>query len=401
MDCYFKIALIILAVQLLFTIFAIKNYRYAVSKYVRKRDSYRPKTALIVPCKGIDAAFEKNITSFFKQDYEDYILWLVVEDKADKAYEKLLQLKDELAPSSKACEVAIKIAGKSTLCSQKIHNLLYCYENLPSDIEVMAFADSDICIRDNWLSHLVYPLCKDKYGASGGYRWFVPKKNNIATLALSATNAKIAQLLGNSIFNQLWGGSMAIKVANFRKFGIDKIWQTSLSDDLSMSYAIKKNHLKIAFAPACLVASYEETNWHDLFEFGRRQFLIARIVSWWTWLFGLASSLLAVIGLWGSAFMACYAVIKNFDNTYLFIAVPILFFCAQLARAVLRQNMISKLLKEDLQKMKAARIADIWFFWLWSIFILIFILSSAFGRKITWRGIKYKMISPTETVVID
>ena len=401
MDLYFKTVLILLAIQVLFTMHIVKNYRYALNKYIRDRIYYRPKTALIVPCKGLDSSFEKNITSFFRQDYKEYILWFVVEDNSDEAYEKLVELKRKLASDSTASEVTIQIAGKSNRCSQKIHNLLYCYENLPDDIEVMAFADSDICIRDNWLSHIVYPLSKDKYGSAGGYRWFVPKKNNIASLALSATNAKVAQLLGNTIFNQLWGGSMAIKVEKFREFGIDKLWKKSLSDDLSMSYAVKKAHYKIAFVPVCLVASYEQTTWRGLFEFGRRQFLITRIASFGTWLFGLCSSIFAVAGLWGMVFMAVYAAVKGLDNLYLFIGAPILFFTIQLIRAIMRQHMISKLLKDDVPKMKAAMIADMCFFWVWSILILIFIVISAFGRKITWRTIKYKMISPTETVVID
>jgi len=73
-------------------------------------------------------------------------------------------------------------------------------------------------------------------------------------------NAKIAQQLGNTRFNQAWGGSMAIRVDVFRKVGLDKIWPKVLSDDLSLTYAVKKAGMKLAFVPTCLVASYEEGN---------------------------------------------------------------------------------------------------------------------------------------------
>ena len=43
---------------------------------------------------------------------------------------------------------------------------------------------------------------------------------------------------------------------------------------------------------------------------------------------------------------------------------------------------------------------DIFLFWVWSPLLLIFILSSAFGRTICWRGIRYKLVGPTETKVI-
>ena len=403
MDWYYYIALTLILSQLLFSVQVYNNYRYALKKYKRNRWWYRPRTALLVPCKGLDSAFQKNVTSFFNQDYENYLLQFVVADKSDPAYDELCKLKNHLSRDSKAQDVQVLVAGQGQSCSQKIHNLLYCYERISDDVEVLAFADSDICVRSDWLSHIVYPLRQAKNGAASGYRWFVPKKNNLASLALSAVNAKIAQLLGNTRFNQAWGGSMAIRVDVFRRLGLDKIWPKTLSDDLSLSYAVKKAGMKVAFVPACLVASYEHTTWPKLFEFGRRQFLITRISAPGTWWFGLCSSLFSVLGLWAGAALVIYAATKSqIDNRHLaiFIAVPILFFTGQFIRAVLRQKMADKLLKYDWPKMKAACAADILFFWLWSLLLLFFIISSAFGRTIQWRGIRYKLLGPLETITL-
>ncbi len=400
-DFYFYIAILAILAQLAFSLQMYRNYCHVLAKYKKKRLTYRPHTTLIVPCKGCDLAFQKNITSFFNQDYENYLLWFVVADKTDPAYDRLCKLKDQLSQSSKALNVQILVAGRGQSCSQKIHNLLYCYERLGDDVEVLAFADSDICVRSDWLSQIVYPLRKSKNGAASGYRWFVPEKNNLATLALSAMNAKIAQLLGNTRFNQAWGGSMAIKVDVFRRIGLDKIWPKTVSDDLSLSYAVKKAHLKMAFVPACIVASYESTTFAQLFEFVRRQFLITRVTAPKTWLFGLFSGLFSVFGLWGSAALAIYAALTAQKHLLLFIAVPILFFVCQMSRAILRQKMIAKLLKEDFPKMKLASAADILLFGLWSPLMLIFVVSSAFGRTITWRQIRYKLLSPTETIILN
>jgi len=400
MNWYYYIAPILILSQLLLSVLVYRNYRYALSKYKKKRPGYRPRTVLIVPCKGLDSAFQKNITSFFNQDYENYILWFVVADTSDPAYDELCKLKNQLSQSSKALNVQVLAAGKGQSCSQKLHNLVYCYERIGDDVEVMAFADSDACVRNDWLSHIVYPLRQPKNGAASGYRWFVPKKNNLASLALSAINAKIAQLLGNTHFNQAWGGSMAIRVDIFRRLALDKIWPKALSDDLSLSYAVKKAGMKVAFVPACLVASYESITWSKLFEFGRRQFLITRISARRTWWFGLCSSLYSVLGLWAGVALAVYAATIGEKNLPLFTAVPVLFFAAQMSRAMLRQRMISKLLNYDWPKMKAACAADILFFWLWSLLLLFFIISSAFGRTIQWRGIRYKLLGPTETIVV-
>ncbi len=397
---YYFIASAIVLLQALFLIQVYNNYRYALNKYKRKRSWYRPRTALIVPCKGLDSAFEQNITSLFNQDYENYLLLFVVAEESDPAYDELCKLKNRLSQSSKARDVQVMVAGQGHSCSQKIHNLLYCYERITDDIEILAFADSDVCLRSDWLDHIVYPLRQPKNGAASGYRWFIPQKNNLATLALSAVNAKVAQLLGNSRFNQAWGGSMAIRVDTFRRLGLDKIWPKVLSDVLSLSYAVKKSGLKIAFVPACLVASYESTTWPKLFEFGRRQFLITRVSAPKAWWFGLCSSLYSVLGLWAGATLAVYAAVIGEENSRLFAAVPIFFFASQLVSATLRQTMIAKVLKKDLPKMKAAAVADILLSWLWSLLLLFFILSSAFGRTVCWRGIRYKLTGPTETLIL-
>ncbi|MBN2181365.1 MAG: hypothetical protein JW715_05590, partial [Sedimentisphaerales bacterium] len=215
------------------------------------------------------------------------------------------------------------------------------------------------------------------------------------------------QLLGNTIFNQAWGGSMAIRTDVFRRVGLDKIWTKVLSDDLSLSRAVKKIGLRVAFVPACLVASYESTTWRQLFEFARRQFLITRVAAPGTWLFGLFSSLYSVLGLWGGAVIALLVLrVRWFDKQFtesekvILLALPIVFFTAQMIRAILRQTMIRKLLAKDRRKMTAACLADILFSWVWSILLLFFIITSAFGNIVRWRGIRYKLLGPTETVVL-
>ena len=194
---------------------------------------------------------------------------------------------------------------------------------------------------------------------------------------------------------------MAIRVEVFRELGLDKIWPKSLSDDLSLSRAVKQAGLKVVFVPACLVASHEETTWPQLFEFGRRQLLITRVNYPKTWWIGFFSIFYTVLGLWGTAGLAVYAVTTGKVNTAFFIAVPVVFFVSQMVRAILRQKMIVQLLEDEACNLKAARIADILFFWVWSLLFLVFIISSTIGRTITWRRIRYKLVGPNKTIIIN
>lgn len=396
---YIVIAILAIVTQFLFLLLTWNNYKYSLKKSATPRHGFHMFTLLTVPCKGIDNSFEKNITSIFMLDYSNFILHFVVEDTADPAYERLCQLKEKLSSQSKAKQISVLVAGKAAGCSQKIHNLLHSCHNAPQGIEIFAFADSDACLKPSWLDHLVYPLRKEHYGASTGYRWFVPEKNNLATLALSALNAKIAQMLGNTHFNQLWGGSMAVRADTFRKINLESVWEKAISDDLCLSYAIKKAGMKIIFSPGCMVASYECTTWGKLFEFARRQFVITRITIPATWWFGVFCVVYSLAGLWATAAVAIYAAITNNAWLPLYAFVPVFFFTGQIFRAILRQKMIAHLLPDDAAKMKPAAIVDILGTFIWSWVLFVCIASSGFGRIIKWRGIKYKLVGPTETIV--
>jgi ceramide glucosyltransferase len=406
---FWTVLLILGISQVLSLVNTLRNYRYALAKYKKTDSVCRPNTALIVPCKGIDCNFRENIRSFYNLDYDNYVLWFVVGEEDDPAYAELIELREQLGSATAARDVRICVAGLSETCGQKIHNLLYCVDRISPELGVLAFADSDISVRPNWLKRLVWPLRKQKAGITSGYRWFIPVQNNGASLALSAINAKVTQLLGNTRFSQAWGGSMAIRADLFAELGIKQIWEKALSDDFSLTYAVRKAGYRIVFVPACLVASHHSTDWPGLVEFGRRQFLITRVYAFYTWLFGLLGVLLSVLGFWLPPILAVCSwysrhgfPLQNrvYPSWPLWTGLFAVVLLMQLAQAFLRQNMASKLMSDSVSDLKIAARADMLGFWLWSLLLLFLVLSSAVGRTICWRGIRYRLLGPTQTVVL-
>ncbi|HNS19239.1 MAG TPA: glycosyltransferase [Sedimentisphaerales bacterium] len=402
MDWHCYIGWAVIVAQWVFVYGAVRNYRYVRLKSTERKETARPsRVALIIPCKGLDTRFHSNIRSFFEQDYDNYRLFFVVEAESDPAFRELNALRERFGRDSRALDIQILVAGRCRASSQKIFNLLYGYQHVPDDTETLAFADSDVCVQRDWLRRLVRPLRRPKCGVATGYRWFVPLRNNLATLALSAINGAVAQSLGNTPFNQAWGGSMAMRLADFQRLGIPEIWSNTLSDDLSLSQAVKRAGMKVHFVPECLVASFESMTWSRVLEFGRRQFLITRVYAPCTWWLGLLSSLGSVVGLWGTAAVAIHAVVTRADHALLVVAIACLFLAGQLARVVLRQLTAAQILTEHLPRLVPAAMADVFGCWLWSILLLASLLSSAFGRTIRWRGIRYRLVSPTQTVILD
>ncbi len=410
----FLIVFGILLAQWLSLFNACRNYVYALSKFRLAQSkssspSYRPRTAVIVPCKGLDSDFDLNIRSLYNLEYDNYELFFVTESAQDPAYERLQILRSSHQCDSLSKHCHILTAGQSRTCSQKIHNLLRAYSSIPNSIEVLAFADSDICVRKDWLSQLVWPLRKERIGATSGYRWFVPLDAHWASFALASINAKVAQMLGNTRFVQAWGGSMAIRRDVFAKTGLKEIWARALSDDYALTYTVKKNGYKLLFVPSCLVASHLSTTWKDVFEFCRRQLLITRVSAPATWWFGLVSSLMSVLGPWCSLGLTVTSVINQRHFNQWGLSLPwwpvwafftLAFFGSQAIQAMVRQAMIEQILDGKGHVLKKARRADIQFFWIWSFVLTGSVLASAFGRTICWRGIRYRLIGPTEVAVL-
>jgi len=400
MTFLYALAIIFIIAQILTIYLVIRNYRYVLRKSDMNRTSYCPKTSLIIPCKGIDTEFEKNISSFYELDYSDYEIIFVTESVEDPAYNRLLEIREKLKSKTRAFKTSVLATDISKNGSQKLHNQLFGCANAAKDVLVFAFADSDACVRSNWLNELVYPLRKDKHGVSSGYRWYVPLKNNLATIALSIINAKVAQLLGATIFNYAWGGSMAVRVDVFKSLGMEKIWRSSASDDLTLSRASKKAGLKVIFAPACFVASYEQIDWPRFFEFARRQFLLTRVTAFGTWSFGFITALYSVFALWGFLAISICLRVRGFENWYIFLLMTFFSLAGQLFTASMRQKMIYEIFPADWHRLKIAAIADIIAGPIWSLVVLCCIVSSSVGKTIKWRGVKYKLTGPTEVVRI-
>jgi cellulose synthase/poly-beta-1,6-N-acetylglucosamine synthase-like glycosyltransferase len=389
---------------------AIRNYRYVLSKHRKDNQQYLPNTVLIVPCKGVDPGFDDNIASLYRQAYDGYQLWFVVSDTSDPAYPELLKIRREQLPRSKAKEARILIAGLSEACSQKLHNLVFCCRQLPEDVEVIAFADSDMRASPGWLANLVWPLRSSKVGATTGYRWLVPDRTNLASLALSAINAKVVQMLGNTRWNLAWGGSMAIRKDLFQSLRIDDLWARSLTDDLTLTSAVKGARLKVAFVPACIVPSHQSATWRSLWEFGRRQFVITRWYRPRTWWLALLGALLSALEPWAAAALAVLAGALGWTVTvwhYSFKAWPFwavaagLLLASGFHKAVFRQKLGRVVLMDDSPGVRAAARMDLLAFWAWPPIMLALILASAFGRTILWRGILYRISGPGDIEVVS
>src|SRR5712671_4257397 len=248
---------------------------------------YAPGVALICPVKGIEPGLEQNLSALTSFDYPDYDIFFALASGEDPA-RKIL---DKLAASSKH-RVHIVIAGRPEGCGEKVNNLRAAMQQAKEGYDVFVFADSDGRPGRSWLAHLVAPLADTNIGAVTTFRWFFRQGNGFWSALASTWNAPAATYLGEHRNNFCWGGGTAIRRERFEQIGALEFWKGSVSDDLSLTRALRQAGCAILFAPECIIPAMFDCDLPDLLEFTSRQIVITRVYEPRLWRLGGLAHLL-------------------------------------------------------------------------------------------------------------
>ena len=397
---YFVFAAVMIGIQLLTLVEAVRHIIYTRRKYRPQPSKYHPKTALITPCKGHDTTFERNIRALFRMDYPAYEIFFVVESETDPAHGRLVEIIREMKEAGSRSKAHLLVAGLAQTSSQKLHNQLFVYRRIPRDFEVLSFIDSDACPKPHFLASLVHPLRRAEVGAATGYRWFVPEDKSLSSKVLSAMNAVFASMLGPHNWNTTWGGAMAMKRELFERLGVEALWKNSITDDYTLTYAVQQAELEVIFVPACFVASYEHMDWRTLFSFARRQFLITRVYKPRLWWLALASYGSAMAVFWGGLIVSVALLAQNSPWAKWAAILPGFLYLSWMFKAVARQLFIFKILREDRGRLRAPARLDIFLQPVVSLFTLATLVASGLTRTILWRGYRYVLHGMGRTEII-
>ncbi|HII40993.1 MAG TPA: glycosyltransferase family 2 protein [Thermoplasmata archaeon] len=234
--------------------------------------AYLPRATVLLPVRGLDDGFDENVRALLAQEYPRYRL-IVIPDRADDlAAGRVLAL----ARERPQVPVELLVADASGM-GGKVNALRTALAHLASEDEVVAFADADIRPGPDWLRQLVQPLADVTVGASTGFRWYVPPRPTFWSLVRSEWNAVSANVLFDGGRNYTWGGSSAIRVEHLPRLRLEERWREVLSDDLVVTEAVRAAGMRIAYAPASLVATVEDADRATSVEWCLRQMMMATL----------------------------------------------------------------------------------------------------------------------------
>jgi ceramide glucosyltransferase len=373
----------------------LKYFKAELSKSV---GSYEPFATVIIPCKGLDHGLEDNLKTLFAQDYPAYEIVFVVDSEDDPAYpilQKLSKHETENTPATK-----IVIAPRASDSSQKVENLREALLHVSDESSVFVFVDSDIRPADDWLRHLVAPLEDETIGAATGYRWFISKHPTFGSEMRSVWNASIASALGPNLkSNFCWGGSMAIRRETFDQVNMRDKWRGTLSDDFAVARTMKSAGLDIYFVPQALTASIGDCSLLDTIEFTDRQMKITRVYARHLWLLSFFGAV-----VFNSVMIAALMIVifsgRNDLSVVMANATLVLVSIFSIGKSRLRLKAVELVLGDRWPQVKRQWLSQNTLWLLSPALFLINCVAATISRRITWRGIKYELKSPTETVII-
>lgn len=370
---------------------AYRHYLYIDTKRKNlstKKSSIR--TAIIAPYKGIEHTFEQNAASLFYQTDVDYDIYFVVECETDEAYNPLQNIIQTYTAKTNV-NAHLLIAGITDIASQKVHNLRHVIKQLPPDIAAFAFVDADVTLPTIWLSALIEPLSRKKIGVTTGYRLYVPTDNRLSTSVLSCINAFTASTMGPHKWNCPWGGSMAIMRNCYEAADIDTYWQTACSDDYSMGRGIKQLGLRVYFVPQCLVPSYDQMSWSQLFEFSTRQFTVTRFYMPDIWLLAFFNALLYCGVFFFGIIYSIISFINHQPDAWMTILLPSIIYLNSMLKGYFRQRTIIQILPQARKALRLCKILDVFFQPFVTAMTCFSLIHSAFKKTIVWRGKTYHL----------
>lgn len=399
---FLLLAAVVLLKGLLGLLHSLSYGRYLDRELSRTPPAWMPPASVIVPCKGSDFELQQNMEAVLDQEFEDYEVIFVTASESDPS----LAVLRRAARKFPGRRVRFVVSGLSSRRGEKVHNLLRALDRADPGSEVLVFADSDGRPHQRWLRDLLSPLRDPETGASTGYRWFFPRGGNLASLLRATWNGSIATLLGGHRHNFAWGGSTAIRRSTFEAVDVPAHWKHSVSDDYSLTEAVRAAGLRVHYQPRCLVASHGDCTWRELLEWSTRQVIITKVYSRGLWRMAHLSEWPFVLFWWWAVgeLLAWALGVGAAIRVQWLQGPPLLFLLVVVwllgaVRGLFRWRMICRIRPEQRERLKR----DFWGYLmlgpLAATLTACNLAVSLFTSSIVWRGVRYEMVSSREVRV--
>ncbi len=270
-----------------------------------------------------------------------------------------------------------------------MHQLRVALEHLPVNTRVVAFVDSDLLVRPQWLRWLCGRLYEPGIAAATGGVWSVPRKQSLWNNVQGSVSNSIATWFGSKRAPGIWG-SWAVRLDRLEAAGVKQVWATAFSEAWSAHRALCLNGERVIFEPRSTGVRTVETNGAGL----RRS-----LVRWFrsyqaaypiqSWGF-LVAGLLTQLGFWSLLFSGL-ANLGGVDGAGVWsLVAAALLYTLTVFTGIIR-GQLGKLFADDSRFNRAARRWDCWGWPINSGLIVLADVLARLGSRVRWLDLVYRV----------
>lgn len=356
----------------------------------RKPFNKTPFVAVIIPIRGVPESLPDLWEALCAQTYKNWRLIFSLEAKTDPAYTALSKL---IAKSRPVSSVEIVIAGLATDTCQLNHNHLAAVGTLRPSDEIVVFSVSDIVPPPEWIEQTIEPLDNPDVWIVSAIRFLYPIDDRLSTAFAAAMDITIATLPRRpNRFSVAWGGTMALRHETLDALGMERWWRGALTDDLTLTHAIKQRGGFVFGRRIRLLPSPESCSWKELWSAWRRWYLIIRLYAPVVWLGAAAATTLPIVA-WLTAIPQALM-----GNRFAIGALAAAFVLNQL-RATFRDRLRRTL--PAAARLRWVAIVDRWATPLRLILQCALLWASLFARTTRWGGRVYRVDGPWRVSIVE
>lgn len=186
---------------------------------------------------------------------------------------------------------------------------------------------------------------------------------------------------------------------DFENMEIRRRWRGGVSDDGSVTTAVRSHGRRIQFVPRCLVASRGDASLRDVLEFTNRQLILTRVYMPRAWREIVAFTLYfcALFVLVGVLLYRAFAQ-QELPEGVVNLLLPGMGF-AMVLQCWLQTTFAMRILPQHRDELRRLRWAYLGILPLVAPLALWNVIVSCVSRRIVWRGIGYELLGPNQTVI--
>jgi ceramide glucosyltransferase len=376
---------------------SIRFKNYVRTKLRQPPGDYTPSATVIVPCKGTDLEFAQNILSILNQDYPEFEILFVTDSAEDPAHAVIKKIIND-SPRSRAKLIVAEVSMKR---AQKLTNILFAAQHASPGSEVIVHLDADVRLEPNFLRYLIAPLANESVGATSGFPWYVPRRGNAGSVLRSIWGGGALPLLIDNRHNFACGAANAIKKTTYYQADVPRAMNGTVSDTFAITRSVKGIGQRIEFVPQCLFITPDESSLIETIRWTNRQTVISRVNGpKFFWTAAVTYSLANALLLLGLVLLA-KALLGSSGE----LMIPALLMLSVIPLQAVNASLLLQVIKTILPAQASELDALAWKYRLLapigSVLIFLNSMNSLTTNEIAWRGIRYRLVSSSQTEVIS